>query len=138
MESPGTTTVKRQMIEYSVELRIKVPINDETNPAEMLGLKASTFRRLEKEEANWWGFNGGDEEATIYWTDLAEGIDFVLVRLEPQFENLRRLVEKYDCIWWCGHFHRGFDGGPSIPPELLLRLSNIGVELFLDTYCALE
>ena len=121
--------------EYSVEFRIMVPCDDETNPPELIGIKHSFFRHLPDEDSYWWGFNGGDEQEAIYWLDLGEGLEFVLSKLEPQLMTIRRLSEKYRCIWWCGHFHKSFDGGPRLSPDLLLRLSNIGVELFIDTYC---
>lgn len=129
-----TEIVEGSMNEYSVEFRIKVPADDKTNLADVIGIKHSSVRQL-PDGTDWWGFNGGDGEAAIYWTDLAEGLEFVLARLESRLETVRQLSKKYECIWWCGHFHESFDGGPTFSPALLLRLSNIGVELFIDTYC---
>jgi len=36
--------------------------------------------------------------------------------------------------WWCGHFQSGFDGGPTLTPDLLRRLGEFGADLFIDNY----
>jgi hypothetical protein len=124
------------MHEYSIEFRVMVPgLVEEDTLTEAIGLKPSHFLYHEKDHLSVWGFNGGETREAIYWTDLSQGLEFVLDKLEPHHGPLREFIKTYRCIWWCGHFHSAFDGGPNISPVVLKRLSEFGVELFIDTYC---
>ncbi len=123
------------MHEYTVEFRIEVPGSSVNQISDQLGLPPS-HTRFEKEKGySIWGFNGSnDSERLPVWNDLSEGILFVAKRLEPQLPLIRRFISVYRCYWWCGHFHSGFDGGPTLLPNVLTKLASIGAEVYIDTY----
>lgn len=62
-------------------------------------------------------------------------MNFLLVRLLPIKQRIESLKAKYDVYFWCGHFHAAFDGGPTFSAKMLGDLGELGVPIFLDTYC---
>ena len=80
-----------------------------------------------------WAYNGTDDEA-VQWDSLEEGLTFVLDKLWPHREAIAKYRANGDLIWWCGHFQAGFDGGPLLCSQLLRRLGEFGVDLFIDNY----
>jgi hypothetical protein len=69
------------------------------------------------------------------WTSIEQALDFLTNLLLPIRADLVALHDKLDGCWWCGHFHRGFDGGPILSADLLGKIASFGVPLYLDTYC---
>jgi len=56
--------------------------------------------------------------------------------LEPLRSEIDNYKQKYDAVWWCGHFQSSFDGGPMLTAELMGRLADFGVDLYIDNYFA--
>jgi hypothetical protein len=81
-----------------------------------------------------WGFNGGAPDEFLEWSSLEDGLSFVLNAVGRAREDVRSCVGGASIIWWCGHFQSSFDGGPTLSPEILQRLSEFGVPLFVDNY----
>jgi hypothetical protein len=82
-----------------------------------------------------WGYDtckGKDRDS------LEKGLESLLEVLMPLKDKIMRYCEKYDAVFWCGHFTSSFDGGPTFSPELLRKLGEFGVGLFLDTYCSAD
>jgi hypothetical protein len=131
------------MHEYTVELRIS---GAELVPATVtlaLGLEPSSVRELgerRSERRVWdealWGYNGYPSDTPRFWTSLEEGLSFLLDRLEPLRSEIDNYKQKYDAVWWCGHFQSSFDGGPMLTAELMGRLADFGVDLYIDNYFA--
>lgn len=78
-----------------------------------------------------WGFDGalGDQ-----WESLEQGLNALLDLVEPQRGAFERYAKQYSIIWWCGHFQRSFDGGPTLSVKLLNRLAEFPADLFIDNY----
>jgi len=43
-------------------------------------------------------------------------------------------MKTYPPVAYCGHFGSGFGGGPTIAPETLGALAELGLALSIDTY----
>jgi hypothetical protein len=54
--------------------------------------------------------------------------------LLPKKDALLELKKRYSIDAYCGHFGSGFGGGPSITPETLGVLSQLGLTLTIKTY----
>ena len=132
------------MHEYFVELRICGKDLDPAIITDGLGLVPTTVRKVgdivgtKRFEQATWGYNGSESDTPPTWKSLEEGLSFVLDKLDPVRPKLEEYKKSYKMIWWCGHFHSGFDGGPTLSPSMLKRLGDFGVPLFVDTYLSEE
>lgn len=82
-----------------------------------------------------WAYNGGEIDESIEWDSLESGLRALLDKILSKKSILEKYKqEKYNLIWWCGHFQSSFDGGPSLSPTLLKDLGDLGVEVFIDCY----
>jgi Domain of unknown function (DUF4279) len=133
------------MHEYTVEFRIS---GAELVPADVtqeLGLEPSIVREVgerRSEGQGWaqalWGYNGlflhrnDGSNPPGSWASLEEGLTFLLDKLEPLRARIDKYREKYEVVFWCGHFQSTFDGGPTFSAKLMRRLGEFGVELYLD------
>lgn len=131
------------MHEYTVEFRIS---GAELVPATVtlaLGLEPSSVREVgerRSERTVWdealWGYNGYPSGTPKDWASLEDGLAFLLDRLEPLRSEIDNYKQKYDIVWWCGHFQSSFDGGPTLSAKLMRRLADFGVDLYIDNYFA--
>ena len=131
---------------YLVELRFYGDTLDPAEITELLNLQPSTTcqsigacrpndRRKRRARTPFWGYDGHDEEGYQYeWQSLEEGFAFVLRRIRPLRATIIELSQRFEAVWWCGHFQTSFNGGPTLRPELLTELASLGAELFIDTY----
>ena len=78
-----------------------------------------------------WGYNGFPGDIPKSWASLEDGLTFVLDRLEPLRSEIDKYKQKYDAVWWCGHFQSSFDGGPTLSAKLMRRLADFGVDLYI-------
>jgi hypothetical protein len=81
-----------------------------------------------------WGYSAYPTNRPKNWDSLEEGLSALLNIFMPLKKKIAEYAEKYDVNLWCGHFTSSFDGGPTLSPEILKKLGDFGVELFLDTY----
>jgi Domain of unknown function (DUF4279) len=129
------------MHEYTVEFRIS---GAELVPAAItkaLGLEPSIVRQVGEHRGAgtvWdqalWGYNGFPAGTPKSWASLEDGLAFLLDRLEPVLSEIEKYKQKYDAIWWCGHFQSSFDGGPTLSVTLMRGLADFGVELYIDNH----
>jgi hypothetical protein len=129
------------MHEYTVELRIS---GAELVPATMtraLGLEPSLVRQVGERRGEgkvWdqavWGYNGFPADTPKSWASLEDGLTFLLDRLERLRSEIDKHKQKYDAVWWCGHFQSSFDGGPTLSAKLMRRLADFGVDLYIDNH----
>ena len=129
------------MHEYTVELRISGAELVPTTITQALGLEPSLVRQVGEHRGAgkvWdqalWGYNGFAADNPKSWTSLEDGLVFVLDRLEPLRNEIDKYKQKYDAVWWCGHFQSSFDGGPMLSAKLMRRLADFGVELYIDNH----
>ena len=129
------------MHEYTVEFRISGVDLVTGTVTETLGLQPCSIREVgerRSERSVWdealWGYNGYPSDTPSYWGSLEEGLTFLLDKLEPLRSEIDNYKQKYDTIWWCGHFQSSFDGGPTLSPRLMRRLADFGVDLYIDNY----
>jgi len=130
------------MHEYSVSLVIA---GDDLNEAEVttiLGLKPTVFlkkgerlSRERKREESVWSHNVFPAQDSPDWQSLDEGLRCLLETLGPLRGALETLRQRYFAVANCGHFYSAFGGGPSISPETLRQLAELGLTLTLKSYC---
>ena len=125
------------MHEYTVEFRI---LGDSLEPsivANELGLEPSLIRRSEIGTSPVkviWGFDGLAPDEPRAWESLEEGLRFLLSQLRNKKAALTHFKDRYEVIFWCGHFQSSFDGGPTLSADILQELGEFGVPLFIDNY----
>jgi hypothetical protein len=131
------------MKEYTVEFRIHGRDLDPSQVTSLLGLEPSLVRLVgdpRSGNANWvdamWSYNGFPESAgSVTWPSLEEGLNFVLEKLWPVREGMQTYKSNCKLILWCGHFQSTLNASTTLSSEILKKLGDFGVELFIDTYC---
>src|SRR5260221_6394657 len=127
-------TMQNQGHRYTVELRISGKkldpdvIRRETGLQPCLTRLGGSALGSQTFDESMWAFDG---DGPRDWDSLEDALDFLPDRLgsaEGLFEKYR---ERYDVVWWCGHFQNRFDGGPTLSGRILTRLGVFGVELFI-------
>lgn len=131
------------MHEYTVELRITGAELVPATITQALGIEPSLVRQVgerRSEEKAWhqavWTYNGFSADTPKSWASLEDGLTFLLDRLEPLRSQINEYKRKYDAVWWCGHFQSSFDGGPTLSANVMRRLADFGVDLYVDNYFA--
>jgi uncharacterized protein DUF4279 len=129
------------MHEYSVQFRIIGPDLVPAIITQTLNLEPCLVREVGErrgESRVWdealWAYSGFPSGSPTSWSSLEEGLSFVLDKLEPLRLQIDNYKQKYDVVWWCGHFQSSFDGGPTLSAKLMRRLADFGVELYIDNY----
>lgn len=130
------------MHEYTIEFRIHGTDLDVSSVTDSLELEPSLVRRvgdIRGKTTRWeeamWSYDGFPASGSRKsWSSLEEGLRFLLEKLWPQREMIDSYRDKYKVTLWCGHFQSSADGGPTLSPEILQRLGDFGVELYLDNY----
>jgi hypothetical protein len=134
-----TTTKALAPHRYTVELRIFGTMDPNIATAET-GLQPCDVAHAKFDaegnvlQKSRWAYNGGGPSGAYDFDTLEEGLDFVLTRLAGVEELFRKYAKTELVLWWCGHFQRSFDGGPTLSPRLLKRLGDFGADLFVDNY----
>lgn len=131
------------MHEYTVEFRISGAELVPATITQALELEPSSVRQMGERKAQgkvWyqalWGYNGFPSDTPNSWASLEDGLTFLLDRLEPFRTQIDSYKQKFDVVWWCGHFQSGFDGGCTLSVGLMRRLADFGVDLYIDNYFA--
>jgi hypothetical protein len=128
---------------YSVQLRISGKTLDPSEITRGLGLEPNQVRVAGQRRNNskvWeeslWSYDGAADPIAPAkeWTSLEDGLLYVLDRLLPKKDLIRAYTASFDVVWWCGHFQSSFDGGPTLSSQLLQRLADFGVPIFIDNY----
>ena len=128
------------MHKYTVEFRIYGEGFDPLCVTKNLNLAPSTVRLANeaigtsRSPLACWGYDGRDDGGQEYWDSLEDGLMFLLNRLERVKDKLDLYRQAQDLVFWCGHFQSSFDGGPTLSPALLQKLSEFGVGVFIDNY----
>lgn len=130
------------MKEYTVEFRIQGRDLDRQSVTNLLGLEPSLVRLAgepRSQKDNWvdamWSYNGFPESAgSVPWPALEEGLEFVLEKLWPMREALQTYKTHCQLILWCGHFQSSLNESTTLSPNMLKKLGDFGVELFIDSY----
>lgn len=132
------------MHEYSVELLVAGEDFDETEISTTLGLKPTLFQKKgelmspkRRRDKTVWSFAVNPSAEDPAWDSLEDGLKCLSETLIPLKDRLRDLRQKYSTVAYCGHFSTGpygFAGGPSISPETLRQLGDLGLTLTIKTY----
>lgn len=135
------------MHSYTVEFRI-FSEEDEFDVdaiSKHLGITANNTRKRGEPKSStrvfaesMWGYSVYPENSYEDWDSLEEGLESLLNIFLPLKDKFSEYLTRYQVVIWCGHFTSSFDGGPTFSPETLQKLGELGVELFLDTYCSIE
>lgn len=132
--------------EYTVEFRIHGTDLNIASVTEQLRLEPSLVRNVgdhrsktTRWEQGMWSYNGNpDSAACVTWSSLEDGLVFVLEKLWPVKNEIDTLKEKYEVTFWCGHFHSGPNDSIRLSPDILMKLGDFGVELFIDSYSSMD
>jgi hypothetical protein len=130
------------MHEYTVSLLIR---GENLNPdkiTEDLNLEPSLTRRSGERRSKIatyhggvWSYDGSNEpDGYTHWETLEDGLMFLFDRLTPVKDRIDKYKSEFELTLWCGHFQSAFNGGPGFSPELLQKLADFGVKLYIDTY----
>jgi hypothetical protein len=129
------------MHEYSVELLIAGDDLDEAEVSKKLGLQSTGFLRKgeplppkRQRAQSVWSFAVRQSPDSPDWPSLDDGLKCLLEKLLPLRNVLNELSRRYSTEAYCGHFGSGFGGGPSISPETLRLLADLGLTLTIKTY----
>lgn len=129
---------------FTVEFRIWTKKEDLDLSAitEDLGLSPTNTRRRGEARSrsssyteSMWGY---EVEAGKEWDEIEDALESLLAVLVPLKNKIMGYSSKYDVILWCGYFKASFDGGPTFSAEMLKKLGDLGIPLYLDTYCPVE
>lgn len=129
------------MHKYTVDLMIAGDNLDQAEVSGLLGMKASVF--LNKGEprsqraprvGSVWSFQIDPPEGKPEWQSLEAGLKSMIEKLQPLKGALGKLRERFSTDAYCGHFGSGFGGGPSISPQTLRQLADLGLTLTIKTY----
>ena len=129
------------MHKYSIQLRITGATLDPSEVTTRLGLTPNLMRSVgERRDSHrtWaealWSFDGVSVTGTHEWDSLERGFDFILDKIGDKAEMVRQYNNDNHVIWWCGHYQSSFDGGPTMSAELLKKLADFGVPIYIDNY----
>lgn len=129
------------MHEYSVELLIAGDDLDGAEVSKKLGLQSNVFLRkgepmgpTRRREQSVWSFDVRPSPDDPAWPSLDDGLKCLAEKLLPLKKALGELRQRYSIEAYCGHFGSGFGGGPSILPETLRLLADLGLTLTIKTY----
>lgn len=129
------------MHDYSVDLTIAGEDLDEAEVSRKLGLQSTVFlkkgerlsaKRLRTKSV--WSFDVRPSPDNPKWQSLDDGLKCLVERLLPLKTVLGELRQQYSTDAYCGHFGSGFGGGPSISPQILSLLGDLGLTLTIKTY----
>src|SRR5512146_2792574 len=129
------------MHSYTVELRIIGENLDPDSVTRTLGISPTQVRKKgerRSDESTWksnmWALDVlppvGSE-----WGSLEDGLAALVSRVKAIQSQIQLYLPANELYVWCGHFTSGFDGGPTLSPNILKSLGDLGAQLFLDTYC---
>jgi uncharacterized protein DUF4279 len=124
---------------YTVEFRIYGKNLQPDLITQELGLQPCQIRpsgeSSSQADANlgMWAFDGSDKGG-VEWDSLEDGISAVLDKLWAKREIIQQYRPEKSLIWWCGNFQSAFDGGPTLHHALLVRLVEMGADIFIDNY----
>jgi hypothetical protein len=129
------------MHEYSVALLIAGDDLDEAEVSRKLGLQSTVFHKKGEplppkrhREQSTWSFIVYSSPHNPDWSSLDDGLKCLIETLLPLKNILRELGQRYSMDAYCGHFGSGFGGGPSISPETLRLLAELGLTLTIKAY----
>lgn len=126
---------------YTVELRF---YGDDLKPLEIsrhLCLNPTnssdilTISSERKKIRPFWTYDGhGEDGFESQWDSLEDGMNFLLRQLIHVRSKVVELSQKFEGIWWCGHFQSSFDGGPTFSSNLMAEIATYGIPIFIDNY----
>lgn len=128
---------------YTVEFRV---IN-ENGPLDLdaitnsLGITPTNTRQIGEAKSktrafteSMWGYSIEPEGDRVDWDNLEDALQLLVTVFQPLKGLIAELRNQYTVVIWCGHFTSSFDGGPTLSGDVLGKLGDLGVELYLDTY----
>lgn len=129
------------MHKYTVDFTVSGHNLDESEVSGILGLKASVFLKegeplspQRERQASTWSLHFDPSEGLPQWQTLEAGLRCLTEKLSPLKDALERLRQRYSLDAYCGHFGSGFGGGPSISPDTLRKLADLGLSLTIKSY----
>jgi hypothetical protein len=126
---------------HSVDLTIAGDDLDEAEVSTKLGMQPLVFLKKgeplgpkRRRERSVWSCDVRPSPDNPEWHSLEDGLKSLVQKLSPLKNDLRELKQRYSTEAYCGHFGTGFGGGPSISPETLRLLADLGLTLTIKTY----
>jgi len=129
---------------YSVSLRIESRELDAAQVTKELTISPTQTRAVgERRDARtaWdkalWEFEVVPE-GRFDWDSLEIGLSTLLNIFSLRTKALQEYSKNHDVYIWCGHFSSSFAGGPHLSAEILKKLGDVGIPLWLNTYSSHE
>jgi hypothetical protein len=129
---------------YSVSLRIESRELDAAQITKELTISPTPTRAVgERRDARtaWdkalWEFEVVPEGRSD-WDSLEIGLSTLLNIFSLRTKGLQEYSKNHDVYIWYGHFSSSFAGGPHLSAEILKKLGDFGIPLWLDTYSSHE
>lgn len=133
------------MHSYDVALRITGKSLDPTETTAKLRLRPTQVRiagHLRPGGKSFWPESMWEyrvsPKTSDEWPSLEMGLTRILKKLHERKRILQNFQRSFHVSLFCGHYSSSFNGGPTLSPPLLKNLSDLGIELFLDTYFSRE
>ncbi|HWF13356.1 MAG TPA: DUF4279 domain-containing protein [Candidatus Acidoferrales bacterium] len=131
---------------YTVALRISGADLDLAEVTSALKLKPTQTRvigqKRDSSDFQWpesmWEYEARPSESKFEWNTLEAGLQAVVLTFASREKQLRIYKQRFKVILWCGHFSSSFGGGPTLSPQILISLADLGVELKLEAYISDE
>jgi hypothetical protein len=125
---------------YLVELTIAGKSIDEQAISRRVGLEATRFFKKgeEKSPGRVWKQSVWSHEVLPpvgdEWLSLDDGLMFLLRKLIPAKNALRRIAAECEVAISCGHFYSSFGGETILSPGTIELLAEFGLQLSISSY----
>jgi len=95
-----------------------------------IGDPVSKHRKTPTRDRHYYSIQSKSNEAE----GMEVHIDEILMFLEPRIESIKKLASEAELCLFCGFSSGNGQGGFSLSPEIIFRLSKLGLEVVLDLY----
>lgn len=129
------------MHKYAVSLSITADDLDEGELSRALNMKPNSFHKRGEQRSpesrygrSEWRRHFEPPDGAPDWSSLDAGLKRMVELLRHKKVALLELRKRFSLVAFCGHFGSGFGGGPTVEPETLGALADLGLSIFIDTY----
>lgn len=116
---------------YDVALRVSGPDIDIEEVSQLLSLKPTDIEPASGAKGDGiWSHTISSESGSSFADQLRRICDV----LEPRVDALRALHSRYDVHLWCAIYYHTMSVTYCLPPDVLSKLTSLGIELWVSAY----